>query len=298
MKKADFRLLRQLTLLEAVAEEGSLSKAAKRLSLTPPALTEQIGFLEAELGAELLHRTSRGAVPTDLARSLLPQIRAFSEAAVRLQREARHAALNGGAAVRVGAVFELMLSFIPAVIEKMKRKSPDLQIRVSDLDSSRAEEQLLSGDLDIAVGRFGAFEDSRIGVQELFSEKLILAVPASHRLSGKDSVSLEECRGDVWIGISPAVSRAYQRRISVWLNEEGLEPFFAQEADSITEQIGLIGCGEGVAAVPESFRAIFPPGVKALEIRGRVPSVRISAAWRKDRLSSAADALLCCMKAI
>ncbi|MDO5532365.1 LysR family transcriptional regulator [Sutterella sp.] len=279
MPRIDFRLLRQCHLLLEVITAGSLSRAARNLGLTQPALAEQINLLEQDLGVELLNRTPRGATPTETAKALLPRIQAFAQTAADFTDQASQICAENPQVIRVGCVFEAMLRVMPALRAEVSWKLPAMELHTENLDSSDAEEELLAKHIDLAIGRFDLFGDERIRMKTLLTESPVIAVPADHPLSESKESTLPAFRSEKWVAIDPAVSRNYVKKIEVFLKRNGIRPNVVATAPSIVTQLGIVGCGEGVAIVPESFRSMLPPSVRVVKLRESHPFITLSVAW-------------------
>ncbi|MDO5532362.1 LysR family transcriptional regulator [Sutterella sp.] len=290
--RLDFRLLRQYHLLAEIIDAGSMSRAAKKLGLTQPALAEQINLLEQELGAELIYRTTRGVTPTETAMALLPRIREFSTLATDFTDQAARICSEGNEVIRIGVIFEAMLRTVPELKRTLAKRFPTMDLRTAYLDSSDAEEALLARRIDIAIGFFDLFVDERIMMKSLLSERPVLAVPESHPLAGTGETTLDEFRHEKWVAIEDSVSRNYVKKLEVFLKRHGIRPEISQTAPSILSQLGLVACGEGVALVPETFRSVLPPGVSALDLTDAQPLITLSAAWDNSRESETRDRVL------
>ena len=131
----NFRLVRHLWLFLAVAEEQHFGRAAKRLGMSQPPLTEQIQVLEAVLKAKLFVRSRRGAQLTPLGAAILPAVRKFADQLQQLELAVREAASGQSGVLTIGAITSAMLEVLPRFLEKLRAAHPTLTLAVREIDS-------------------------------------------------------------------------------------------------------------------------------------------------------------------
>lgn len=179
----DLRLVRYFTVL---AEHEHFGRAADALHLAQPSLSRQIQRLEAQIGARLLDRTPRGSRLTEAGRAFLPRAEALLRSADRAAADARAATEPG--TITVGYVTNLIVT--PAVLE-LRRRHPEAGVATRHLAWDEPHLALLDHRVDVALAR-APFPVDQLDVTLLFEERRVLIVSVSHRLAGRDSVTLAD----------------------------------------------------------------------------------------------------------
>ncbi|MDF3841011.1 LysR substrate-binding domain-containing protein [Pseudomonas citronellolis] len=184
----DFRQLRYFV---ALYEEGHVGRAAERLALSQPALSQQIRQLERSLDVALFQRIGKRLVPTVAAHTL------YNHAVPLLEGlERAHEALRGfrGQAARslaIGVLQTVNASLVPYLVERLHAAQPHLQVRIYELSGVEIERRLLAGQLDIGIGFLPPRQPALHGV-ELYPDELQLVIPANHPLREFKKVSLAQ----------------------------------------------------------------------------------------------------------
>ena len=184
----DFRQLRYFV---ALYEEGHVGRAAERLALSQPALSQQIRQLERSLDVALFQRVGTRLVPTVAAHTL------YNHAVPLLEGlERAHEALRGfrGQAARslaIGVLQTVNASLVPYLVERLHAAQPHLQVRIYELSGVEIERRLLAGQLDIGIGFLPPRQPALHGV-ELYPDELQLVIPADHPLREFKKVSLAQ----------------------------------------------------------------------------------------------------------
>lgn len=278
--------LRQLRYFVAVAEEGQISRAAGRLGMEQPPLSQQIKAMEAALGTRLFHRRPRGVVPTEAGQALLGHARAIlagMEAAVLHTRRAGRGDTGRLAlAVAPTAPFH---PFVPRLIRAFREAWPDVAVSMEESLSRPALEGLRQGRLDAAFLRARVAEEG-IATHPLLEERMVLALPAGHRLAGRRPLALAALAEEPLIpfgrvegpGIFDATEAACRRA--------GFTPRIAQEAPRITSALGLVAAGLGVCLVPASMLRVRLDGVAYRPLLpAEAPVIVLDLAVRRDAAS-------------
>jgi molybdate transport repressor ModE-like protein len=279
--------LRHLAALQAVAEEGSFGRAAKRLGYTQSAISQQIAALERIVDARLVERPGgpRRVYLTEAGEMLL---RHADGIVARLHAaQADLAALARGAAgpLRIGTYQSVGNKILPALLRRFSAQLPDVQI---ELRESHADDELLSaverGELDLTFTMLppteGPFE-----TLELMRDPYVLLVPATSPLAGKRHVSLRE------IGQQPLVTNKACRSVEevhAHLRARGIEPNVTFRSDDNGTVQGVVAAGLGVALVPRLTVDETDAHVAVIDLVGRVPDRIIGVAWHRDRFRTQA----------
>jgi DNA-binding transcriptional LysR family regulator len=153
IKMINFRLMRHLWLFLAVAEEQHFGRAAKRLGMSQPPLTEQIQVLEQALKTKLFVRSRRGAQLTPVGQAILPAVRKFAQQMEHLELAVREATTGQTGVLTIGAIASAMVEVLPPFLERLRTAHPQLTISVKEIDSVDAVPALRAGDVDLAFAR-------------------------------------------------------------------------------------------------------------------------------------------------
>ncbi|MFI9325378.1 LysR family transcriptional regulator [Kitasatospora aureofaciens] len=273
--------LGRLRALHAVAVHGSVGRAAAALGFTPSAVSQQIAKLERETRTVLLERQGRGVVLTDAARELAATARTVlglvERAEVRLEEQ------RGQAVGRllVAAFATGARGLMPGVLAELRRRCPELDVRLLESDPYPAAELVGRGEVDLALVQ--DWPSVPLPVQEglsrldLGTDPVDLVLPADDDLAALDAVPVERLRGQRWISVPPGnICHDWLVRT---LREAGEEPDVRYQVDDFETQIALVAAGLGMAVVPRLGRGPLPAGVTARPVASQ-PSRRVFALWR------------------
>lgn len=281
--------LRHFRYVLAAADELHFTRAAQRLGIAQPALSQQIRQLEDELGAHLFRRLTRGVELTDAGHAFLPYARAALAAAEAAAKAARRAA--NGELGRISIGFTSSASFNPLVtrvIGRFRDTYPDVEIALLEQTTSGLLRALRDGDLQLAFVRATHDETVDLRSIELPDEPLWIAMPTRHPLASHEQVSLSEFSSDPFILYPRANGRLLYDAIIAACGQAGFSPRIAQEAPQMASTINLVAAGVGVALVPASMSQIRPSGVTFAQLTGEVPVASLALVQGPDLLVTAA----------
>ena len=271
--------LRWLKSFLAVAEEMHFSRAARRLNLAQPALTAQVRQLEEAVGARLFDRTNRMGGLTSAGRALLEEARAVVQHADSLPRVAQRAALGESGMLRLGLIPP---AATPAVAEALRRftaQFPDVEIQVRQADQENVVRRLLSGDLDLVLGRpDGADRPPEIHARRLFVEEQGVVLREDDPRAGKPAMALKALdsspllllRGNPYFG----------QLLLDHARQHGVELRPLHIADDFPSLHWLVRAGLGVAPVSLLLGEGLPRGLAAKPLKPAPPKLEIHALWR------------------
>src|SRR5712664_652713 len=192
--------LRHLRYFVAVAQEGHITRAAEKLHIAPPPLSQQIKALEAEIGAPLFVRHPRGVALTDAGRSFLADAEAVLLAVDRAAARARRTARGETGRIAVG--FTTSAPFHPLVaraIREFRAKRPDVSFGLEESSSADMVSGLRDGRLDVAFIRSGLVDPEGVAVHELLHEDMAAAFPARHPLAKRPRLTLKDRADETFI---------------------------------------------------------------------------------------------------
>ncbi|MBN3786599.1 LysR substrate-binding domain-containing protein [Burkholderia sp. Ac-20353] len=292
----DFRLIRQLWMFLAVAEEKHFGRAAQRLNMSQPPLTEQIKVLEQSLKLQLFERSRRGTQLSAAGAAILPAVRQFADQVERLERVVREVAAGQAGVLHVGAITSAMLETVPAVLDTLKRTHPHLTVFVREIDSVEAVPALEAGELDLAFVRLDREVGHGIATMPLAEDRLAVALPRDHALAALSRVRIAALANESLVMSARQVSPAYFDMLTGVCRAHGFAPRVLHEVRSVTSQIAYVGCGQGVALVPASMRRLAPENVVVRPLKERVMVVTAALAWNANRYHPMVDAVVSWLK--
>jgi DNA-binding transcriptional LysR family regulator len=261
--------LRHLRYFLAVAEEGHVTRAAQRLGLQQPPLSQQIRALEAELGVELFTRLPRGVALTAAGTAFLAEARAVLDGADRAAARAVLAARGQHGEIGIGLTTSAILH--PAVAKIMGqyvRSYPEVALRLQEGNAAEVTEALAAGTLDAAFLRAVVTRPAGIAFTELLDEELLVAVSARHRLARRKpaTVRLAELAKERFILVRRRAAPGIYADVVDACRAAGFEPNVATEVGRMLTNINLVAAGVGVSLVPASMREIQLAGVRYLHL--------------------------------
>ena len=274
--------LRRLRYFVTVSEEMHFGRAAERLHMAQQPLSAQIAVLEAEVGCKLFERaanritlTAAGAVLLHEARKLL----AHSTSALELTRRAARGEIG---LLRIGHCSPALRHIVPAAIQSIKQRFPDLGVSLREMHSSDQLLALERGEIDFGF-TYGPVDESAFVVLNVYEDHLVVALPVEHELANAGSVEPRSLENEPYIALS-ASSNACVDQINALLseNDKGRTP--AYEVDDKTSAFGLVANAMGFTVLPEL--AAFPyPNITLQPLLGS-PPLPFVAIWSRRGESS------------
>jgi DNA-binding transcriptional LysR family regulator len=278
--------LRHLRYFVAVAEELHFTRAALRLNIAQPPLSQQIRALEQQLGVQLFARTRRSVALTDAGRALLERSREMLAAAQALPQELQRVARGEVGLLRIGFSSTLPLTkVLRDVVADHRHSHPDVALNLREMHSQLQFDSLLRGELDVGLVRYNEGTPEGIRLQLLRSDPLRLVVPAGHRFARRKSVAIAECRDEAFIGFPGDAGTGTGPLLKRLAAQAGFEPRIAQEAREATTQIGLVAAGLGIAVLPAPLEVVRMAGVHYVALEGEGALLVMSVATRSDEAS-------------
>lgn len=273
--------LRHLRYFVAVAEELHFGRAAQRLHLAQPPLSQQIRKLEAILGHPLFTRTSRAVKLTSAGEVLLERARRTLQNVQEDLEEARSVGRGEVGSLKVGFIGSGMLTSLPSMLGQYRRHYPKVRLQLHESHTSGVIRGLVTSALDVGLLRDGG-ESEGLQVEILFSEPFVAVLPSGHPRAKQKSVSAAELRDEPFVFFSPnAGRRAYEKSMSL-CEEHGFRPQVVQEAPQWLTVLRLVGAGLGVTIAPACVQQIAAPDVVCRRLRGAKVTSDIELAYRRD----------------
>ena len=280
----DFRFLRHLWSYLMIAEEGHFGRAAKRLGISQPPLSQQIQILEQSLGFRLFERSRRGAELTPEGAAILPAVRRLAEQAERMEAAIAEARLGRSEVIRVGAIISSILDILPAVFREARARHPNLTLALSETDSATAIDALINGEIDIAFARFD-HDVEPIKVKRLANDRLVVALPLEHPLAARRKIKLSWLAGHAMLMFPRRITPAYYDSIIAACRAAGFSPNIVQEVSTVPSQVAFVSCGMGIALVPSGLARLATDGVVFRPLAEKIDVVTTAIAWNDQRAS-------------
>jgi LysR family hca operon transcriptional activator len=282
--------LRHLRYFIAVAEEGSLTVAAKkRLHTAQPSLSRQIRDLEYEVGVPLLTRSVHGVDLTAAGRAFLDHARLALTQAEAAVDAARRAAQPAKQVFAVGFTTGQEVDWLPRATNLLRGELANIEIRVSSDHSATLATELLQGKLDIAFLRVEQIPDIEIRV--IAKEPLVVILPSDHKLAHRKTVDVRNLVGETYIGISK-VPRVLRGIIAGYFARHEIELAPSYEIDNYAMAVSLVASTGGVALLPASARHFLPWSVVSRPLRGEAPTIDVAVGYHKANTSPTLERFL------
>ncbi len=271
--------LRHLRYFVAVAEELHFGRAALRLHLAQPPLSQQIRKLEEIIGHALFIRTSRNVRLTAMGEVFLDRARRTLRAVGEDLTEARSIGRGEMGSLRVGFISSGMLTQLPAMLGRYRRRHPKADLQLREAMSSQIMQALLDGTVDVGFLRDGGPLPG-LEVETLFSEPFVATLPSNHPLAQRKTLSTAALRDEPFVFFPQIAGRvAYEKAMSL-CEEHGFRPRVVQEAPQWLTALRLIGAGLGVSIAPACVEKIAAPDVVCVRLSGTRVRSNIELAWR------------------
>jgi LysR family transcriptional regulator, hca operon transcriptional activator len=275
--------LRHLRYFVAVAEEGSLTVAArKRLHTVQPSLSRQIRDLEYEVGVPLLTRSVHGVELTAAGRAFLDHARLTLTQAEAATEAARRAAQPSKQVFAMGFLTGQEVDWLPRATSLLRDELANIEIRISSDHSATLADELVHGRLDVAFLRAEQLPD--LGIKVVAKEPLVAILPSDHRLAQHKAVDPHDLRGETYIGVSK-VPRVLRSIIADYFKRHKIEIVPSLEVDNYAMAISLVASTRGVALLPASARNFLPWSVVSRPLKGEAPTIDLAVGYHRANTS-------------
>jgi DNA-binding transcriptional LysR family regulator len=273
--------LRQLKYFVTVAEALSFVRAAERLHMSQPPLSQQIKALEEELGVELLYRTRREVRLTDAGRVFLHEARDLLERAQSVARRTRQAAGGEDAVLHVGMATSALFHVLPQLLERMALRLPGIRLTLSDMNSDEQVRSLVADKIDL--GFIHARPDIR-GLERLtvVVDTFAIVLPERHPLAAREGLQLRDLEAEPVVAFSREHAPALFDALIASCQQENFSPRIAHVARHPASLLQMVRLGLGVSIVPRSYADDSLPGLVFHRLPAMAGRLQIDAIWRAN----------------
>ncbi|ALE72557.1 transcriptional regulator, LysR family [Pseudonocardia sp. Ae168_Ps1] len=283
--------LRQLESFVVVAEELHFGRAAARLQVSGPPLSQQIRRLEREVGTALFDRHTRAVALTPAGEAFLPLARRAIAAAGEAVTAARQAADGGTGTVRLGFAGPSSNRWLYATARRFRERHPLARLALSTgRFSGELAEDLRADRIDAALIRTPV-DDEGLVVHELARQRLMAALPDEHPLAGRDVLDLAELAHERFVAYPSARMALMRTAVDAACLRAGFMPRIEQEAPETHTLLSLVGAGVGVGLALDATADLRTPGVVLVELADP-PLVALALAWKREGSNPVLPALL------
>ncbi len=280
--------LRHLRYFVAIGEELNFTRAAERLHIAQPPLSQQIRQLEDELGVTLLQRSSRPVRLTEAGELFLVRARALLQSLEAAVADVRRIGRGQAGKLAVGFVGSAMFAGLPDVIGAYRDACPDVELVLDELLAADIAEALRRRQIDVGFARPPLPSEAGFAQRLILEEPYVAALPRAHPLAGRSEIALAELSDDAFVLYPAQPEPSVTALIVAACQAAGFTPRLAQEVLHLQTAIGLVAAGIGVSLVPQAAaRAQTGRGVVYLPIVSPPVMAPLAIVWRDEDVSPA-----------
>ena len=282
----------QLYTFVVLAEELHFGRAATRLGMAQPPLSQQIRRLEDKVGHSLFHRAPGPIALTPAGQALLPAARhALAQLADGL---AAARAVGSGVAgrLRIGFAASVALTVLPSMLRTFQEQSPDVALDIREMTTEPQLASLRDKGIDIGIVREPPADDPELRFTTILKEPFVAVLPSAHPLSAQRTVRVDQLADSPFVLLPRAVGPQLHDQIVDICTTAGFEPWVIQRAVEWQTVCALVEAGLGVSLAPASIRRLRLKGVVFRRIAPTDRRTRVAFAWRRTDANPLVENLL------
>lgn len=276
--------LRHLRYFVTLAEELHFGRAAERLHIAQPPLSQQIRQLETELGFELFHRTKRKVQLTEAGQVFLDEVQQIFKQLEQAIQVGRQTSRGEMGQLVVGFVSSAPYNILPKILRTFRSSVPEVRLELHELTTNEQFRWLRESRIDVGFVR-PPIEDT-FNFETIFQESLMVALPDTHLLANNSNVSLRSLKNEPFILFPRLLAPGLYDLIISLCQQAGFSPNVTQEAIQMQTIVSLVAGGLGIAIVPESLQNLQRTGVVYKIIQEPTPKTAIAIIWRQNDTSA------------
>ncbi|MEV5551916.1 LysR family transcriptional regulator [Streptomyces sp. NPDC052309] len=273
--------LPQLHAFVVLAEELHFGRAATRLGIAQPPLSQQIRRLEDKVGHALFSREPGRVALTPAGRELLPAARHALAGLAEGLAAAREAGSGRAGRLRIGFAASLALTVLPGLLRTFREHHPAVRLDIREMTTTPQLAALHDRTIDIGLLREPPATETELGFETVLSEPFVAVLPSAHPLAAQRTVRVEQLADSPFVLLPRAVGPGLHDRITGLCTAAGFTPQVVQHAVEWQTVCALVETGLGVSLAPESTRRIRLEGVAFRGIEPGTARTRVAVAWRK-----------------
>jgi DNA-binding transcriptional LysR family regulator len=278
--------LRHIRYFLAVAEERHFTRAAARVGIGQPPLSQQIKDLEGEVGAALFRRLAHGAELTEAGKAFLAGVKEMPLTAEKATMAARRAARGETGSLRVGLTASASFNVaVPSAIRAFRRAYPDIDLTLEEANTAPLITRLREGTLDAAFLRPGAAGSGELQVRRLSEEPMVVALPRRHHAAAAEPIDLALLKDDPFLLFPRETAPTLYDTVVEACRKAGFEPIIGQIVPHMASIVNLVAAELGVSIVPASMMQVRVTGIAYRQIAGQAPTTRLALAYRRGETS-------------
>jgi DNA-binding transcriptional LysR family regulator len=276
--------MRLLRYFVTVAEERHFGRAAERLHIAQPPLSQQIQKLERQLGVDLIDRSRRPIELTDAGTALLGEARMALTHGERAFAAARRAATGHLGHLHIGALQAAVDGVLSYVMRAHRRDYPDVKLELTELDTAEQVAQLVEHRLDVGFLR-GPVDEPSLTIQTLIEDPLAAVVCDDDPLAEHGRIVPAVLRDQPIILWTRSAAPTTYADVVQLFRQHGIQPPIVDESPRIQTILALVASGAGIALLPTSFINLSRKGVRFIPLHGPLPHRPLALAWRTTNQS-------------
>jgi len=277
--------LRHLRYFVVVAEELNITRAAQRLQMAQPPLSQQIHQLEEELGVTLFHRSKRRIQLTDAGQVFLEEARRTLVQAEYARRMAQRAQRSEIGRLVMGFVSEATYDLLPIMLQAYRARFPQVEIVLREMTTMQQVQALQKGSIHLGMLR-PPIPETGLNLQIVREEPFVVVLPPTTRFAPDERLPLSALSEEPFVLFPRAISPGVYDQVISLCNQAGFSPIIVQEATELHTILGLVAVGIGVSLLPASVRLLRSQGVVYRALPQTGTQANTALAWRQDSRSS------------
>lgn len=274
--------LPQLHAFVVLAEELHFGRAAARLGIAQPPLSQQIRRLEDKVGYALFSREPGHISLTAAGRELLPAARLALTHLAQGLTAARDVGSGKAGRLRIGFAASLALTVLPTLLRTLRERFPAVDLDIQEMTTTPQLAALRERTIDIGLLREPPAHDADLGFETVLTEPFVAVLPASHPLAAQRAVRVEQLADCPFVLLPRAVGPPLYDQIADLCIAAGFTPKVTQHAVEWQTVCALVGTGLGLSLAPKSIRRIRIKGVTFRKVEPDTVRTRVAVAWRKN----------------
>lgn len=283
--------LRHLRYFLAVAEDLHFGRAAERIHIAQPPLSQQIKQLEKEIGVQLFKRTKRSVELTEAGRVFQREAYAVLERLEKGVLKTQQADRGEAGWVGIGFLSSMNYDMLPNVIRRFRNQYPNIELFLQEMQDAEQNQALLEKRIHVGFTRF-PIANKELNCEVVLRENLVIALPAGHPFTKKNSLKLADLSDESFIMFSRSRPSAYADYTLRLFAEAGFQPRIVQNVGELQTALGLVAAEIGFILVPASTQNLKREGVVYRPISSPKPTIEIIMQYRKDETSPVLERFL------